>query len=163
MEERCYISNINQPKTIKSTYDLEIYQNLNYMINSSLGSTLFLENEVISYRERILYVVDYMLKLNLSNLDAYLNSVKIIFNYKYNIPVYINDKIILISIRNIKDYNNIWINYINIEKSVSINNKTNIIFKNGEKLEINRSISYLKGQEDKIINIKNYLNKLNYW
>lgn len=163
MEERCYISNINQPKTIKSTYDLRIYQNLNYMINSSLGSTLFLENEVINYRERILYVVDYMLKLNFSNLDAYLNSVKIIFNYKYNIPVYINDKIILISIRNIKDYNNIWINYINIEKLVSINNKTNIIFKNGEKLEINRSINYLKGQEDKIINIKNYLNKLNYW
>jgi hypothetical protein len=163
LEERCYISNINQPKTIKSTYDLEIYQNLNYMINSSLGSTLFLENEVINYRERILYVVDYMLKLNLSNLDAYLNSVKIIFNYKYNIPVYINDKIILISIRNIKDYNNIWINYINIEKLVYSNNKTNIIFKNGEKLEINRSINYLKGQEDKIINIKNYLNKLNYW
>ena len=104
-----------------------------------------------------------MLKLNLSNLDAYINSIKIIFNYKYNIPVYINNKIILISIRNIKDYNNIWINYINIEKLVYSNNKTNIIFKNGEKLEINRSINYLKEQEDKIINIKNYLKKLNYW
>lgn len=163
MEERCYINYISQPKTIKSTYDLGIYQNLNYMVNSSLGSTLFLENEVINYRERILYVVDYMLKLNLSNLDAYINSIKIIFNYKYNIPVYINNKIILISIRNIKDYNNIWINYINIEKLVSINNKTNIIFKNGDSLEINRGINYLKVQEDKIINIKNYLKKLNYW
>lgn len=82
----------------------------------------------------------YINKLCLKSLttyEAYIKGVKSSLNIKTNIPVYINKKIILFPICNIRNYDCIWINYTNIKAAYNDENKTVIIFKNGERIKIN--------------------------
>ena len=81
------------------------------------------------------------------------------YNFKYNNPLVLNN-IILLQTGNINSYDTKWINYKNIEKIESIDDKTLINFYSKNQLIIDKPIKYFNNQINKISKLKRYLYKL---
>lgn len=103
------------------------------------------------------YIIDEIIKINIdgkemdTTLKKYVNSlciksfstlngrveaVRKLLKLKYNVPIYVNEKILLFKVVSFKTY---WINYFNI-KDIDIKNDISIIiFNNLEILELDVS------------------------
>lgn len=90
-----------------------------------------------------------------TTMKGRMDAIKAIFKLSYNIPIYINDKMIFIKICNQK---RIWINGINVVEVIKDNKGTKIIFKNGLDLKIDRGYRSINGLLNKVKEIINYKN-----
>lgn len=92
---------------------------------------------------------------DITTLKGRIDAIKKIFSFAYNIPIYLNNKMIFFKIN---DDRMIWINAINVIDIFKKENNTIIVFRNGHSLEVNKNYrnirkSYLKAKE--IIDYKN--------
>lgn len=159
MNEFTHLSNKYQSiRTIKS---FSFFQNTEYIINDSFGSKVFYNDKILFFKERALYVMDYLCRLKLTSLKSYNEGVRNISNYKYNIPIYLNEEQIFIAISNIKEFENIWINYAKISNIEAYEEETIINFKSGNQIKIAKNPVFFNKQFEKINKIKKYLQKWN--
>lgn len=149
------INKLNSIRTIKS---FSFFKNTNYIQNNSTGSSICIKNENINFKERSLYITNYICSLKLTSIESYNSGIKNIFNFKYNIPIYLNKSLILIPSRSIKHYDNVWINYSEVLKvKLSKENFIIITFKDGTILETTMNLNYYNKQLNQIILIEDYL------
>lgn len=78
---------------------------------------------------------------NLSTLEGRMEAVKEKFAFKYNIPIYINNDIILMKV---KLKHNYWINICSIKEIYKNSNKTDILFTEGIILSIDKKYELVK-------------------
>ena len=152
--------NNNLRKSIKGLWPFCFYQNLEYYTNDSNGSILFSNNKPYLIKERSLYITNHLAKRYLTSVNSYFKALKEVISSKYNNPLYLDLKMILIASKGIKEYENIWINFALIKNYRISNDLTEIYFESGNKLVIKTSKTYLIKQISKIKEIENYLKKI---
>ena len=154
--------NNNLRKSIKGLWPFCFYQNLEYYTNDSNGSILFSNNKPYLIKERSLYITNHLAKRYLTSVNSYFKALKEVISSKYNNPLYLDLKMILIASKGIKEYENIWINFSNIKNFEISNKQTIIIFHSGNKLSLNVGKNYLVKQINKIKEIESYLKKVRW-
>lgn len=109
---------------------------IKYIINNAYGSTIYQYDKTTQSSANNLSIIKKLCLKHLFTYDGYLKAVQKTFNKFHQLPVYLNDNMIFIPIKRVRDYDNIWINYAQVISSQKQNNKTLIIFKNYSQLEI---------------------------
>ena len=150
--------NSKENLTIKPN-DYAFYQNVDYIKNNNDGTLLFLENSKYQYDYSVIHFINYICLINITSLKTYNKAINRLYNFKYNNPLVLNN-IILLQTGNINSYETKWINYKNIEKIESIDDKTLINFYSKNQLIIDKPIKYFNNQINKISKLKRYLYKL---
>lgn len=110
-----------------------------------------------TYKTSATKIFQKLLLNEMTTIKGRIDAIKQIFSYSYNVPIYINQKMIFFKIFG-KD--KIWVNGSNIESVKKRNEKAIIIFKNGYLLEIEKNYRTIKTMYDRIINILDYKNGL---
>lgn len=77
-------------------------------------------------------VINKMLNKRIRDFYVYNRLIKKYLKIKTNIPIFINESIILLPIKSYKHYDCIWINYFEIKDIIDKNKNVIIRFKNGE-------------------------------
>ena len=87
----------------------------------------------MNYIEKIdgIRVINKMLNIRIRDFYNYNKLIKKVLNIKTNIPIFINNNVVLLPIKTYKAYDCIWINYIEIDEVIDNYEKTIIKFKNG--------------------------------
>jgi len=128
---------------------------INYIINSNLGVEIYKNDTLEIINGTSLTYIKKLCIEALFTYDGYLKSVKKKFNFKYKIPVYINDSIILIQTKRARDYDNIWINYASIKNLKYNIDSIEITFYNNKILKLNQSFIKLEKQIKYLSEIRN--------
>jgi len=146
-------------KLNNTSYNLLIYNDDNYIYFN-----LFEKNEILFYSNKYdLKSITQLLKLSPNNYND-LNKIKILFNEAYNndkISLTINNNninaIIKILYKNNNDYEEIICKIELNKDNLGINEKTEFLLKNLEKLNKNKNISFIK---ENLLIIENNLKHL---
>ena len=96
---------------------------------------------------------------HLFTYEGYLKAVKHVFNYGYRIPVYINPHMMMFSTKNVRDYDNVWINYASIVSINYIGNRIRLGFTSGKEIEVIMSKHNLNMQIRRLQAIKFHISK----
>lgn len=77
-------------------------------------------------------------------------------------PIYLSETLILFPIKRIDDFDNTWINYVNINLVEKDNSGKfiNVYFKNDDVLKVNVTFNYYLAKKEQINKIFDYLNSL---
>ncbi|MDY0276648.1 MAG: competence protein ComK [Acholeplasma sp.] len=148
-----------QNKTIKSIRTIKsfsFFQNIEYLANNPLGSLVCINSEKHVFKERSIYITNYICKLHLTSIKSYYEGISLVFSKEYKVPIVLSKNIILIHTHRMDDYDNIWINYAMVERISSENDKVVIQFKSGKVLMVDINIAYLLKQINKIERIVSY-------
>ena len=120
-------------------------------INQDLGS-IILNTSLKKY-------INLMCLKNLSTYEGRRISTQKLLAETSNIPIYINEGICLYSIKSIRDYNTVFINYNEILSIKEVSKDyTSFIFNNLTEKTFGISINRVKKQHIRIIKILDYLN-----
>lgn len=116
----------------------------------------------MNYIEKIdgIRVINKMLNIRIRDFYTYNKLIKKVLNIKTNIPVFINNSIVLLPIKTYKAYDCIWINYIEIDEVIDNYEKTIIKFKNGIVKAFDIKLSKLKRIINNAKTIISYFNNL---
>lgn len=85
-----------------------------------------------------------------------MKAIKQQFKKTYRIPIYFNNRLMLIPTQRYRDYDNIWINYAAIKNYWQTANTLTIEFDNLETVDINIKLKSFKRQIDLLSKIKKY-------
>lgn len=81
----------------------------------------------------------------LTTLKGRLDAIKLKYQIRKHIPVFINSELVLFPIASQKDLNNIYMNAYNIKRIIPIDEeKTHIIFNNGKTLLVPKQAKIIK-------------------
>ncbi len=125
------------------------------MVNNGFGS--------------IIYYTDHQEQISINNLsfikrlciefvftyEGYIKAVKKNSKFKYKIPVYIDDSLLLIQTRRVRSDDNIWFNYASVTNVICLDQGVELEFMSGNKLFINISYEALKTQITYLKEIRN--------
>lgn len=133
-----------------------------FLKNTNEGTRVYKSNFKYSNLSNSLnYNIEKLCNKFLFSYNGYKKALKLKLNLKSLQPLYLNKNLILIPIKNIKDYDNLFINFKAITSIIKINSEnTKLIFDTGEFLNINKNINFFFEKEKEIIKIENYLNNL---
>lgn len=133
-----------------------------FLKNTNEGTRVYKSNFKYSNLSNSLnYNIEKLCNKFLFSYNGYKKALKMKLNLKSLQPLYLNKNLILIPIKNIKDYDNLFINFKAITSIIKINSEnTKLIFDTGEFLNINKNINFFFEKEKEIIKIENYLNNL---
>lgn len=141
---------------MKAKKAFSFYQNIEYIKNSLNGSTIYINNIKYCSNYRTKYIIDQILKVHFTSINSYSQSISYYLRYKYNIPVYLSNKLILIQSGSMKNYETFWINYNQV---VKISNKI-IYFLSGNKISYSNKDSYWFNQIKKVETIAKLFERL---
>lgn len=123
---------------------------MNYIVNTAYGCKLYLNHRDIKQdMNAFTYIKKTCLK-HLFTYKGYIVACQKVFNFKYKIPLYINEHLQFISVKSVRDYDNIWINYASVYAYESIKDGVDITFYNGTKIVIRISIKSFKTQINRL-------------
>lgn len=124
-----------------------IMNNLLYLKENSYQTLLYYTDEQIIKEDDYKNFLHTLCLKEYTTLKGRIEAIKELFGFKYNVPIYINDKIILVKIPE-GEYN-IWINVYNIVSISEVDQySTNIVFVNNSSLVVMMS-------KNKVISIVN--------
>lgn len=129
---------------------------IEYIINNASGCLVFQNGTSIQNSKTNLGYVKQLCMDNLFTYEGYLKSVRYLFNKHYLIPVYVNEIVMLIPTKRVRDYENIWINYQAIENIKSTTYGVCILFFSKIELNINLKIETLQKQIQYLKEIRNH-------
>ncbi len=109
-----------------------------YLYNLNYDCFQIFENKTEKIcNKTINWVINDICKQNLFEYAGYIKACKSILNLGYNIPVYLNNNLILFCLGNKKKFDNMWINYKAIKGLFKDEfNNTVILFQNNLKLKV---------------------------
>lgn len=156
MSFNVFVLNNDLNKTSKLNL-INFYQSIEYFYNNNDGTKIITINEDLTYKYSAKHLVNILCNISLTSLNSYNKSIRKVFNFKYNNPIVLN-KITLLVIGNINNYDTVFINYNNVYEIKSIN-EDKVLFKfySNRELIINKGYDYIDKQIDKITNVKRYL------
>lgn len=129
---------------------------MNYLCNCSTGTAIY-QNQTVKYvNHSNLFFVKQLCMQHLFSFEGYLKAIKQQFKKTYRIPIYFNNRLMLIPTQRYRDYDNIWINYAAIKNYWQTANTLTIEFDNLETVDINIKLKSFKRQIDLLSKIKKY-------
>lgn len=143
---------------IRTLGSFSFFQTIDFIKNDSKGSIIFSQKQEILIKERAYYIINHICKLHLTTIKAYYEAAKSILNLHYKLAIYLNERLIIISTNDLKNYNNIFINYANVSEISTNNNLINFHFKSGTILKTNITKSAYNNYIKRISIIKKHLN-----
>ncbi|MDL2291996.1 competence protein ComK [Acholeplasma sp. OttesenSCG-928-E16] len=121
---------------------------INYIKNNNEGISIFSSNEEKIVKGTVLGFIKKKCINNLFSYEGYVKACKKVLKISSLVPVVISKSEVYFPISRVKDYENIFINYLAIS-SLSINKEQTIItFFDGQTIKID----ILKGKIERIIN-----------
>lgn len=148
-------------ESIKTYQHYYLFQTINYIENTALGTKINTHLTEKYYKESSIYIINYICLAHLKSYKSYKEAIKKIFNYHYNIPLILNENIILIPTENIQSYNNKWINISNVKLITKVSNdETKLMFKNGLEYTFNISTDKINTYTKRIDKILQYYLKI---
>ena len=129
---------------------------IEYIINNTSGCLVFQDGISMQHSKTNLSVVKQLCMKNLFTYEGYLKSVRYLFDKHYLIPVYVNETLMLIPTKRVRDYENIWINFMAIEDIQKTEYGTCILFFSKIKLNVNLKIETLQKQIQYLKEIRNH-------
>ncbi|MCR3906286.1 MAG: competence protein ComK [Tenericutes bacterium] len=119
---------------------------IEYIVNTASGSIIYQEDQIETYKSSNLSYIKLLCEKGLFTYDGYIKTIKKVLDIKYKVPVYISDYLMLIPLKRVRDYDNIWINYASI-KNIKKNDKgIEIEFYSQRKLYLKYSLNSLSKQ-----------------
>ena len=133
-----------------------------FLKNTNDGTRIYKSNfKYTNLSNSLNYNIEKLCNKFLFSYNGYKKALKLKLNLKSLQPLYLNKNLILIPIKNIKDYHNLFINFKAITSIIKIDNSnTKLFFNTGETLIINKNINFFYDKEKEITKIENYLNSL---
>lgn len=128
---------------------------INYIINTNIGTKIYQENGFIYEKNSNLAYIKKLCLEAMFSYEGYLKAIKKIYQFKYKIPVYINNSLMFIQTKRARDYDNIWINYASIKNIKYLDQDIEIIFYNNQKLRIKYSFNKFNLQIKYLEEIRN--------
>jgi competence transcription factor ComK len=116
---------------------LFLIMNILYYIEAETETIEVSEFQENKYNSPIKKIFENLCLSELTTLKGRIDAIKKVYNYGYNVPIYINSNLILFKI---KDHRTLWINYFKVGSIIKKKNGADIVFKNGTVL--NTSVSY---------------------
>jgi len=104
--------------------------------------------------------INKLLHEKIRDFSSYNKIVRDKFNIYANVPIYIDDKIVLLPIKRFNSYDCVWINYINIENYIETENKIIIKFKDGERKAFDINVKKLERIIKNALIIIDYFKKM---
>ncbi len=104
------------------------------------------------------YFINYLLKINLISLKTYTKYIKENTELKYNLPIYLNKSLLLFECKTSNLDEKIYLNFFSIIGISEKDNKTQVVFNNGDYFFIDISLDKVKKQMSKCNKIIEYLN-----
>lgn len=137
---------------------------MNYIINDNYKSKVyFSNNKNITINKPNHLLINDICNNFLIDYKSYRKNIKNKLNIANKAPIYLRDDLILVPIKSVLDYNNIWINYANIKMVKKVRediSKIKIIFINDDCLITDSTLIYYEQKIKQINNIKTYLSSL---
>lgn len=132
---------------------------IQYIKNNAQGSIIYQEERTIMLPISNLSYIKKCCLNHLFTYEGYLKAVQLHYGKSYKIPVFIDEYTMMIPIRRVRDYNNIWINFAAIDEIIENNDYIQIYFFGNRQLDIKYSIKAFKRQIDDLLIIRSIKGK----
>jgi competence transcription factor ComK len=119
---------------------------MNYISNTAYGCQIYQKNQIIKKDMNTLTYVKKLCLTYLFTYKGYIEACRKVLNLKYKIPLYISDRLQLIPVKSIRDYDNIWINYAYVKTYSQYKDSLIIVFYDGTQIVANISINTFRTQ-----------------
>lgn len=123
---------------------------MNYMSNTAYGCQLYKENEIIKINMNALTYVKRLCLMHLFTYKGYIQACQKTLDFKYKIPLYLNDRLQLIPVKSIRDYDNVWVNYAYIKSYNEDLGGLHVLFYDGATITLPISKKTLIGQINRL-------------
>jgi len=147
-------------KSIKNINDISFFKGTNYFYNDKNGTYFSHESGIINFREGSSFILNYICNYFLTSYHTYKKAVRLMLDFKNNIPVYLAKEICFFATSSSQKYECIWINYQNIKNVKNKAAKIQIQFKNDETLVITKKNDFWIKLTQKIEKLERYYQKL---
>ena len=132
---------------------------IEYIINKQNQADIYQTDDVLCVNKTNLSVIKQLCIKQLFTYEGYLKAIKHVFKYGYRIPVYINPQMMMFATKNVRDYDNVWINFVSIISIKFIGNRVILGFTSGRELEVHMSKHNLNLQIKRLQAIKFHISK----
>ncbi|MFA5719521.1 MAG: competence protein ComK [Acholeplasmataceae bacterium] len=105
-------------------------------------------------------IIKKLCKAHLFNYDYRIKYTKEIFNIRTRIPIYISENLIFIPTKSPRNYDNVWVNYANINHISKINGKTKVVFNNLKEIMVDISYDSLLKNINHVKRIIDHMNHI---
>lgn len=133
---------------------------MNY-VTRSMDGTVVSGNELFTYKQGIKSYINSLCLKNLSTFEGREKASAYVLNHKSNLPLYINENIVLFPTESLRNYECVYINYLEIlsvqERDYGL---TKFIFNDLSELNVNITHSKMKKQMKRALTIYEYKKKL---
>lgn len=130
--------------------------NINYLKRDNRATVIAYDTHKELIDKTIFTVLDELCLEYLSTLQGRVDAVKIRFNYKKYIPIYVSSSLILQPLQELKAWDLVYVNANNIREIIRHDEDTTIEFLSGEQLTVNTDYEKVVHYIEKSIKIKNY-------
>lgn len=117
-----------------------------YIENSPEGSIIYQEKDTVRLTISNLSYVKKRCIQALFTYEGYLKAVQKKLDIKYKVPVCIDDLTMLIPTKRVRDYDNIWINYMSVDRVIESSEGIEIYFYGNRQIHLKISSKTLKRQ-----------------
>jgi len=119
---------------------------IEYLVNNGYGCLIYKNGTVTQYNGTNLSYIKKICIEYLFTFEGYTQAVQKKLGKQYKIPLFIDGELMLIPLKRIRDYDNIWINIAAIANIFEQKNAIEIVFESQRKLQINISMKSLRKQ-----------------
>ncbi len=132
---------------------------IEYIINKQNQAVIYQTEQIIIKDKPQLSVIKQLCLDYLFTYEGYLKAVKKRLNYRYRIPLYINEGLQLIATQRVRDYDNIWINYASIKSISYKGNRVSVRFTSNRNLDLSLTQAAFHKQIERLQAIKFHISK----
>lgn len=135
---------------------MQLLSKIKYLkkLNRATG-VYFLDNQFETINENINILLNRICLQSFTTLKGRVEAINQIYGFYKNVPIYLNNNLILFNTSNQKDLDNIYINSINIIDIHKDENGTKIIFCDYSQLRINKNYCLIKKYYQRCLHIQN--------
>ena len=133
---------------------------MNYIKRNNDGIEVNNDFGTININSSLKKYINSLCLKNLSTYDGRRTSIGKLLDENNNIPIYVNDDIILYPTKSIRCFNTVFVNFIEVLSVKKVDKGyTSFIFTNLSEITLEVSIHKVKKQHARILKIIEYLNK----
>ncbi|HEY8395746.1 MAG TPA: competence protein ComK [Bacilli bacterium] len=103
-----------------------------YFIETENGATQVSTDDTKKFGIPVTKIFEQLCLQELTTLKGRIDAVKKLFDYKYNVPVFVNSDLLFFKVRDEKIY---WINFVQISSIIKTKIGTDFAFKDGTLLK----------------------------
>ena len=128
---------------------------IEYMKHCQEGTLVYYDHGKEIIKHRMPWMINQWCYLHLFSYEGYLKAVKFLLGYSHSVPLYMSEKMMLIPLGRIRDYDMVWINHAAVKRFYVENDHLSIHFASGNTFEIKRPQKSYELQVMKLEKIRN--------